>query len=82
MPKGSGRVLAVPSGFPTFTGPGTLSSLGREKIKKQTRQVALSPLFSEWEMVTCPLPGSQHSSHECRAEFGRGWLSERLEGVS
>lgn len=34
MPKGSSRVLAVSSGFPTFTGLGTLFSLGRDKENK------------------------------------------------
>lgn len=34
VPKGSSRVLAVTSGFPTFTGLGTLSSLGRDKENK------------------------------------------------
>jgi hypothetical protein len=41
VPKGSGRVLAVPSGFPTFTGLGTLSSLGRDKENKAGASVPI-----------------------------------------
>lgn len=67
--KGAAGFLAVKSGFPTFTGLGTLSSLGRDKENKAG---GLSPLFSPWDSH---LPCSQQAAGPPpmsaeRAKFG------------
>lgn len=57
MPKGSSRVLAVPSGFPTFTGLGTLSSLGRDKENKAGGPVPIVLSLGDGPPVTAEQAG-------------------------
>lgn len=73
MPKGSSRVLAVPSGFPTFTSLGTLSSLGKDKENK-----AGGPVPIVLSLGGGHLPTSRQSAllPPMNVEFGRDWLSQ------
>lgn len=70
MPKGSSRALAVTSGFPTFTGLGTLSSLGRDKENKAGGPPAPIVLSLGWSPALFPAASTPPMSAENRVWQG------------